>query len=51
MLTPEELQDEQLKKTIEGFRVLDYTKEDIRKVLRLDEATLTQICKHYDILA
>jgi hypothetical protein len=48
MLKHEELK--QLKKLIETFRILDYTKEDIQKVLKINEKDLTQICKYYGIL-
>ena len=48
MLSDEEL--EELRPIVRTFKVLDYTKEDIKTVLKVNETILMQVCKYYDIL-
>ena len=48
MLSDEEL--EELRTIVRTFKVLDYTKDDIKTVLKVNETILMQVCKYYDIL-
>jgi len=41
---------EDLKKIIKTLKVLDYTTEDIRRVLKIQDKDIKEIVKYFDII-